>query len=102
MSKILEKVIYSRVYQFLDSTGQIYESQYGFRKNHSCEHAVSEVVSEILKNNEHNKYTIGMFLDLSKAFDTLNHKLVLQKMEKYGIRGVALDWFESYLVNRKL
>ena len=91
MSKILEKVVYSRVYGFLDSTGQIYDSQYGFRANHSCEHAVSEVVSEILKSNEQNKHTIGIFLDLSKAFDTLDHKLVLEKMEKYGIRALLLN-----------
>ena len=99
MSKILAKVVYSHVYGFLDSTGQIYDSQYGFRANHSCEHAVSEVVSEILKNNEQNKPTAGIFLDLSKAFDTLDHKLMLDKMEKYGIRGLALEWFASYLDN---
>ena len=85
MSKILEKVMYSQVYSFLDKTNQIYENQYGFRVKHSCEHAVSKVISEILKNNEHNKYTVGLFLDLSKAFNTLDHGIVLKKMELYGI-----------------
>ena len=102
ISKILEKVVYSRVYHFLDNIKQIYENQYGFRANHSCEHAVSEVVGKILKNSELNRYTIGLFLDLSKAFDILDHKIVLKKMEKYGIRGIALDWFKSYLNHNKL
>ena len=79
MSKILEKVMYTQVYNFLDKTNQIYESQYGFRAKHSCEHVVSKVISEIVKNSEHNKYTVGLFLDLSKAFHTLDHGIVLKK-----------------------
>ena len=94
--------MYTRVYGFLDSMNQMYKSQYGFRAKHSCDHAVSEVISEILKNNEKSKYTVGLFLDLSKAFDTLDHSIVLKKMELYGICGVALDWFKSYLKNRSL
>ena len=102
MSKILEKTMYSRVYSFLDQTNQIYKSQYGFRARHSCEHAIAKVIGEIVKNKEKNKHMVGLFLDLSKAFDTLDHKIVLEKMEVYGIRGVALQWFESYLTARKL
>ena len=73
--------MYTRVYGFLNNTGQIYNSQYGFRAKHLCAHAVSEVISEILKKSKKNKYTIGLFLDLSKAFDTLDHQIVLKKME---------------------
>ena len=102
ISKILEKVMYSRVYGFLDSKNQMYKSQYGFRARHSCDHAVSEVVSDILKNNEKGKYTVVLFLDLSKAFDTLDHSIVLKKMELYGVCGVALQWFDSYLKNCSL
>ena len=102
ISKILEKVMYSRVFGFLDSKNQMYKSQYGFRAKHSCDHAVSEVVSDILKNNEKGKYTIGLFLDLSKAFNTLHHSIILKKMELYGIHGVALQWFDSYLENCSL
>ena len=102
LSKILEKVMYKRVYNFLNSTGQIYNKQYGFRSKHSTDQAVSEIMAKILKNAEKQIPSIALFLDLSKAFDTLEHSIVLYKMERYGIRGCALKWFESYLKNRKL
>ena len=102
ISKLLEKLMYSRVYDFLISSNQLYESQYGFWKNHACEHAIGEFISEVVKNIQLGKITAGIFLDLSKAFDTLEHSVVYKKLEKYGIRGKALDWFKSYLSNRKL
>ena len=102
ISKILEKLLYTRVYNFLDSTTQIYASQYGFRKCHSCEHAVQELVGNILKGKERHEHSIGIFLDLLKAFDMLEHDMLLKKLEIYGIRGTAFDWFKSYLSNRKM
>ena len=102
MSKILEKVMYKRVYSFLNSTKQLYNKQYGFRSKHSTEQAVCEIVAKILKNVENRIPSVAIFLDLSKAFDTLEHSIVLMKMSRYGIRGCALKWFESYLNNRKL
>ena len=102
ISKLLEKLIYKRTYNFLEKNNQIYNSQYGFRSKHSCELAVSEMLSEIIKQNKHNKRTMAVYLDLSKAFDTLDHKILLKKLERYGIRGTPLLWFESYLTNRKL
>ena len=102
ISKVLEKVVYSRVYSFLTSTKQLYSSQYGFRKGHACEHAVGELIARITKGIEQDKLTASVFLDLSKAFDSLEHAAILHKLEKYGIRGTCLNWFQSYLHNRKL
>ena len=102
ISKILEKVVYKRTYQFLEDNHIIFNSQYGFRRQHSCQDAISELVGKILKNMEEQKYTIAVFIDLSKAFDTLEHEVLFAKLEKYGIRGTTLNWYKSYLTNRKL
>ena len=102
ISKILEKIMYQRVYSFLQNTGQIYDNQFGFRANHSCEHAVGQAVSSIVKGIENKQHVACVLLDLSKAFDTIEHKILIQKLELYGIRGPALQWFKSYLTNRKL
>ena len=101
ISKLLEKVLYTRTYNFLNES-MIYQSQYGFRKHHSCEHAITELIGSIVLGCECKKSTIAVFLDLSKAFDTLEHMVLLQKLEKYGIRGNALCWYKSYLINRSL
>ena len=76
--------------------------QYGFRANHSCEHAIGQVVGTLVKNLENRLYSACILLDLSKAFDTIEHQILLQKLEAYCIRGNVLAWFESYLINRKL
>ena len=90
LSKLLEKIMYKRTYSFLESSGQIYKSQYGFRTAHSCENAISELVSEIIKGKQDGMHTLAVFLDLSKAFDSLEHDVLLKKLYKYGIRGGGL------------
>ena len=102
LSKLLEKIVYGEVYHFLNDTNQIYNSQYGFRSGHNCENAIGELLSAVLKGFQSNKYTVGVFLDLSKAFDTLKHSILLEKLHYYGIQSTALNWFRSYLNNRKL
>ena len=98
--KILEKIIYNRLYNYLSAMNVIYDRQFGFRRQHSTSHAVNYSVNKILKETEQNNHVIGIFIDLSKAFDTIEHDKLLHKLEHYGIRGIALKTFASYLTNR--
>ena len=100
-SHCYEKVIYQRLFNFLNSNNALFSSQYGFLKNHSTINAVTELVSHVIKAMNRKENTISVFLDLSKAFDTVNHNILLRKLEFYGIRGIALQWFEHYLTGRK-
>ena len=102
LSKLQEKIVYKRVYQFLEKIEQIFPSQYGFRTSHSCENAVSELLSTIIKGKEQSLCTVSLFLDLSKAFDSLEHEMMLKKLESYGIHGNVLQWFRNYLSDRQI
>ena len=101
--KILEKVIYKRVIKFLDTHDILTENQYGFRAGRSTQQAVIELIDKVSMAIESNEYTIGIFLDLSKAFDTVYHAIlhVLHTLKHYGIRGNALEWFRNYLTCRR-
>ena len=100
-SKILERLIYNRLFDFLNKHKLLSQSQYGFRKNMSTEYAITELQDRIVKDITNNKWCIGILLDLSKAFDTLDHDILLTKLNHLGIRGITLQWFSSYLSNRK-
>ena len=100
-SKLLERLIYKRLIKYVEKNKILSKHQCGFRKNRSTELAVIELVDKITKAIDKGEYTIGIFLDLSKAFDTINHKILIKKLEDYGIRGICLKRFENYLENRK-
>ena len=101
MSKILEKVIHTRLYKFLTVNNILSDKQFGFRPSHSTIDAVCKFTSDTLKSLENKESTMAVLLDLSKAFDTIDHNILLSKLSHYGIRGLALDWFRSYLTGRK-
>ena len=100
-SKILEKLFNSRLDSFLDNFNILSESQYGFRTNRSTSQALLESIERITEATDNQQYAIGIFIDLKKAFDTINHSILLNKLEKIGIRGIALKWIESYLERRQ-
>ena len=100
-SKVLEKIMYNRVNNHLDSKGLLYEKQFGFQRNNSTEHAILQLTQDIRDSFEKGEYTLGVFIDLSKAFDTVDHQILIKTLQYYGIDGTALEWFKSYLSNRK-
>ena len=100
INKIFEKLIHKRMYSFLQKNKILNNNQYGFRKNSSTAFAIYDLIENKLKSLDENLYTCALYVDLSKAFDTVDHRILIKKMEHYGVRGIPLELFKSYLSNR--
>ena len=100
-SKILERIMYNRLYSYLNDNNLFFQKRFGFREGHSTNHALIELINSINDSFNQNKYTLGVFIDLSEAFNTVDHNILLKKLSLYGIKNNALKWFSSYLSNRK-
>ena len=94
-SKILEKLMYKRLMNYVDRNKILFDHQYGFRSKSTTNYAIIELVDKITQGIENNQFTVGIFLDLSKAFDTVNHNILLKKLSLYGIRGNCLAWIKD-------
>ena len=101
VEKILKKLMYKRVYQFLAEDNIIYDFQFGFRQNYSTAHALINLTDNIRQALDEKYIGCGIFVDLQKAFETVGHKILLVKLNHYGILGVSNDWFRSYLSDRQ-
>ena len=99
-SKLLERIVYNRLSEFLNENNVLYEKQFGFRNKHSTSHATAYLASKLYETLDEAEKSICVFMDLSKAFDTLNIDIMLDKLKHYGIRGVTNSWFSSYLSGR--
>ena len=102
LSKVFEKIMYSRLYNFLEQQKiLIKKNQFDFRKYHSSYMALLIMIDEIIKALNNDDCVVGIFLNFSKAFDTVNHDILLDKLCHYGVRDNALDWCRSYLSGRR-
>ena len=101
LSKVFEKVMYSRLTSFLETQKIMYHKQFGFRKQHSTYMAIMILLDKLINSIENGEIVVGVYLDFSKAFDTVDHDILLTKLYHDGIRGNGLQWFKIYMSERK-
>jgi hypothetical protein len=99
-SKLYERIFYNRLANFLKMQKILFDYQFGFRTNHSTDMALTILIDKVVDALEKGHLMVGIFLDFSKAFDTVNHNILLEKLNRYGVRGVSNDWVRSYLDKR--
>ena len=96
---MLERFMYNRLYKYLKTEKFLYPKQFVFQRGDSTERAIVKLANQIYESFERRQYTLSVFIDLSKALDTVSHSVLIKKLQMYGIRGVNLAWFCSYLAN---
>ena len=100
VSKIFERVLFNQLYEYFDRNDLLTQHQYGFRKNHSTEFAAMELIDRVANLLELGKIPFNLYIDLSKAFDVLNHDILLSKLEFYGLNELTIKLIKNYLSNR--
>ena len=101
VGKIIEKLMHQRLNQFLEENECFYSHQFGFRLNISTNNALMSIIENIQTRLDDNEFTAGVFVDLKQVFDTVDHEMLIGKLEHYGVRGIAKVWFCSYFLNRE-
>ena len=101
IGKLIEKIVHKRFYNFLKKNSLLFEQQYGFRNKMSTNHALIDITNRIQEACDSGQYACGIYVDFKKAFDTVNHNILLDKLAYYGVRGTENKWFKTYLTNRK-
>ena len=101
IAKVFESLVHSQVYDYLQHRGILHHAQSGFRPKHSTQDVLLKTVDDWRLSLSRNEVVGAVFVDLSKAFDSISHELLLQKLDHYGIRGTPLEWFRSFLTGRK-
>ena len=100
LSKLFERSMHTRMYEFLEKYDAFYDLQFGFRKKYSTNQALLSIIEGIREILDNKTFSCGAFIDLEKAFDTVNHEILLKELDHYGVRGLSNKWFSSYLTNR--
>ena len=100
IDKILERIMYNRLYKFLETNNLIYSLQFGFRQKHSTSHALIHLTDKIGEQLDKGHFACSIFVDFQKAFDNVDHQILIQKSNYYGIRGIKNNWLSSYVQNR--
>jgi len=97
----MEKLVYSRLFNFVEINNIFHNQQFSFRPSYSTNHALINITERIREALDHSNIAAGVFVDFQKAFDTVNHEILINKLDHYGIRGTLKNWFTSYLSNRQ-